>query len=294
MSSSNTEIKKTLKMLKKLPMFKELKRENKELVERIRSLEYAVNYLEAKNAKLEKKLSKKQTMNPIKLEPTNYGIIDLTEDDDDDHENIVLVIEEADAEEADAKAEEDELKKNTLGELLAKYPDYQSHKEIKKVVQEIVEEVVIEVEEEEEVVVEEEEVVEVEEEEVEEEEVVEVEEEEVVEVEEEEVVEVEEEEVVEVEEEEVVEEEVEEEEVEEEEVVEEEVVEVEEEEVVEVEEEEVVEVEEGEEEDVYEIQINGKTYYVTNEIDSIIYEADEEGEITIEAGAYKNGKPVFN
>ena len=45
---------------------------------------------------------------------------------------------------------------------------------------------------------------------------------------------------------------------------------------------------------MYEIQINGKTYYVTNETDSIIYEADEEGEITIEAGAYKNGKPVFN
>jgi hypothetical protein len=30
-----------------------------------------------------------------------------------------------------------------------------------------------------------------------------------------------------------------------------------------------------------------------NEIDSIIYEADEEGEITIDAGIYKNGKPTF-
>jgi hypothetical protein len=32
---------------------------------------------------------------------------------------------------------------------------------------------------------------------------------------------------------------------------------------------------------------------VQNEIDSIIYEADEEGEITIEAGMFKNGKAVF-
>jgi YHS domain-containing protein len=63
---------------------------------------------------------------------------------------------------------------------------------------------------------------------------------------------------------------------------------------VEVEVEEVeVEEEVEEEEDVYEIQINGKTYYVMNETDSIIYEADENGEITIEAGVYKNGKPTF-
>ena len=121
----------------------------------------------------------------------------------------------------------------------------------------------------------------------EEEEVVEVEVEEVVEVEveEEEVVEVEEEE----EEEEVVEVEEEEEEVEveeEEEVVE---VEVEEEEVVEVE----VEEEEEEEDSVYEVTIKGKTYYVTNEVDSVIYEADENGDISVEAGVYKNGKPTF-
>ena len=308
---STKEMQKTIKMLKKMPLFKQLKRENKELIERVRSLEYAVTYLESKNAKLEKKLNKKQV--PMKMEPTNYGFIDLTQDDDNE------VIEE-------------ELMKNALDELLAKYPDYQNHKEVKDVVEEIVDKVAIhdeivieieEVEEELEEIVDKEELEEVEEEvevevEVEEEEVeVEVEEEEEeVEVEEEEVeveeVEVEEEEV-EVEEEEVEEEEVEEEEVEvEEEEVEVEEVEVEveeeeeEEEEVEVEEEEVeeeeVEVEEeeeeveaeAEEEDVYEIQINGKTYYVTNEIDSVIYEADDEGEITIEAGAYKNGKPVFN
>jgi hypothetical protein len=60
---------------------------------------------------------------------------------------------------------------------------------------------------------------------------------------------------------------------------------------------EIVETEEEvgeEEEDVYEIEINGKTYYVSNEKNSVIYAADEDGEITIEAGVYKNGKPIFN
>jgi YHS domain-containing protein len=68
-------------------------------------------------------------------------------------------------------------------------------------------------------------------------------------------------------------------------------------EVVVVEEEEVEGEEETsaeEEEDVYEIEINGKTYYVSNEQNSVIYAADESGDITIEAGVYKNGKPVFN
>ena len=123
------------------------------------------------------------------------------------------------------------------------------------------------------------------------------EEEEEEEVVEEEVVEEEvvEEEVVEEEVEEVVEEEVEEvEEVVEEEV--EEVVEEEVEEVVEVV--EVVEVEEVVEEDdsgeVYEITIKGKSYYVMNEKDSIIYDVDENGDVSIEVGVYKNGKPVFN
>jgi hypothetical protein len=147
------------------------------------------------------------------------------------------------------------------------------------VVEEEEEEVVVE-EEEEEVVVEEEEVEVVVEEEDEEEEVVVEEEDEEVEV----VVEEEDEEVKynvvkEVVEEEVVEEEVVEEEVVEEEVVEEEVVEEEE--------------EEEEEEEVYEVTIKGKTYYVMNEKNSIIYDIDENGDISIEVGAYKNGKPVF-
>ena len=76
--------------------------------------------------------------------------------------------------------------------------------------------------------------------------------------------------------------------------VEEEEVEVEdeqEEEDEEVEQEEVEE--EQEEEEVYEITIKSKTYYVMNEKDSIIYEADSNGDISLEVGKYVNGKPVF-
>ena len=122
---------------------------------------------------------------------------------------------------------------------------------------------------------------------------------------------IEEEEVEEVEEEEVEEEEVEE-EVEEEEVEEE----VEEEEVEEeVEEEEVEEeVEEGgnggdspveeeggnggdspveEEDEVEEVTINGNTYYTTSTVNGLIYDVDEDGEISIEVGKYDKGKVVF-
>uniref|UniRef100_A0A6C0HZ98 Uncharacterized protein n=1 Tax=viral metagenome TaxID=1070528 RepID=A0A6C0HZ98_9ZZZZ len=71
----------------------------------------------------------------------------------------------------------------------------------------------------------------------------------------------------------------------------------EQEEVVEEEEQEEVveeEDEEGEEEgEVYEVIIKGKTYYVTNEIDSIIYNVDDNGDISIEVGQYKNGKPIM-
>ena len=140
---------------------------------------------------------------------------------------------------------------------------------------------------------------EVEEEEVEEEEV----EEEEAEEEEAEKEEVEEEEV---EEEEVEEEEAEEEEAEEEEAEEEEAEEEEEEEEAEKEEEEEeaekeeVEEEEAEEEEaaeeeaeVYEVNINGKTYYTSNEVNGIIYGVDEDGDVSLEVGKYVNGKPVF-
>ena len=31
-----------------------------------------------------------------------------------------------------------------------------------------------------------------------------------------------------------------------------------------------------------------------NEKDSIIYDVDENGDVSVEVGVYKNGKPVFN
>jgi hypothetical protein len=148
--------------------------------------------------------------------------------------------------------------------------------DIEEAVEEETEEDVVE---EEEVVVEEEVV----EEEVVEEEVVE---EEVVE---EEVVE-------ETEEEEVVEEEVVEEEVVEEEVVEEEVVE-EEEVVVEETEEEKTETEvvadDDNEEEVFEIEIDGTSYYTTNETSGMIYAKTEDGDIGDEVGYFEDGEPGF-
>jgi hypothetical protein len=143
------------------------------------------------------------------------------------------------------------------------------------------EEVVVEEEEEE---TEEEEVV-VEEEETEEEEVVVEEEEEETEEEEGEVVVEEEEE----ETEEVV---VEEEETEEEEgevVVEEEEEETEEEEVVEEEE----ETEEEEEEGVYEVEIDGKRYYTTNDVNGTIYALLSDDDIGDEIGKFVDGKATF-
>jgi cobalamin biosynthesis protein CobT len=121
-------------------------------------------------------------------------------------------------------------------------------------------------------------------------------EEEVEEEEEEEEVEEEEEEEEEEEVEEEEEEEAEEEEAEEEEVEEEEEEEAEEEEAEEEEaEEEEAEEEEVEEEEaeVYEVNINGKTYYTSNEKNGIIYDVDEDGDVSLEVGKYVNGDPVF-
>ena len=50
---------------------------------------------------------------------------------------------------------------------------------------------------------------------------------------------------------------------------------------------------EEESEEVYEIEINGKPYYVTNTVNSVIYEEDETGDISKEVGVYKAGKPHF-
>ena len=98
--------------------------------------------------------------------------------------------------------------------------------------------------------------------------------------------------------------------VEEEEALEEEAVDKEEEEAEdEAEEEEAVEEEEAEEEDstecatsapaeeeeeVYEVCIKGKTYYTSNEKSGVIYGIDSNGDVSLEVGVYKDGKPIFN
>jgi hypothetical protein len=83
---------KTNKLLKKTPMYKQMIKENKEMKEKIRSLEYAVQYLELKNAKLKKKTYKKPA--EVKIERISSNeIVDLTEEDDEDNK-IVLIIEE--------------------------------------------------------------------------------------------------------------------------------------------------------------------------------------------------------
>ena len=56
---------------------------------------------------------------------------------------------------------------------------------------------------------------------------------------------------------------------------------------------EVEEVEEEEEEEVYEVIINNKSYYTTNEIKGYIYAIDADEEIGEKIGEFKDGKPVF-
>jgi len=321
-----SELNKTNQILMELPLFRNLMDEKEELEEHVNMLKHNIMYFESTNRKLLKKVEKLKseikTMKKNKKSKNDYIKQEkITEDEDDDdvvfinqkdatvvqpvvQPAIQMVIEEGDDhpglitcstvqikanEEYDHKllAEiDDEL---SVGQELGEHESKENAIEVDGEEEEEEEVEVVEGEEEVEVVEGEEEEVEVvegeEEGEVDEgEEKVEVDEGEEEEGEEKvEVVEGEEEEEVEV-----VEGEEEEEEVEGEEEVE--VVEGEEEEV------EVVE-EEGDgegDEDVYEIEINGNTYYVSNEKDSVIYAADENGEITIEAGVYKNGKPVFH
>ena len=99
---------KTNKLLKKTPMYKQLVKENKEMKEKIRSLEYAVQYLELKNAKLKKKMYKKPV--EVKIEKMSSNeIVDLTEEDDEDNEDnkIVLIIEECNEPENNSTHTED-------------------------------------------------------------------------------------------------------------------------------------------------------------------------------------------
>ena len=281
MQYTASELNKTNQILMELPLFQNLLTENEELEEQVKMLKHNIMYFESANRKMLRKVEKlKMEIKSMKKKSKKTNVIEETsaatlEDDDDDE--VVFIKQEKISKPVvnntiviDLCTDDEPAIKMVIEEPVDE--DNEGDKETsagsdscKATLEEEDEtEEVVDVEGEEET----EEVIEVEEGEEETEEVVEVE------GEEEEVVEVEGEE-------------------------EtsagsdsckatlEEVVEGEEET------EEVVEVE-GEEEDVYEIEINGKTYYVSNEKNSVIYAADEDGEITIEAGVYKNGKPVFN
>ena len=49
----------------------------------------------------------------------------------------------------------------------------------------------------------------------------------------------------------------------------------------------------AEDEEVYEVTINGKSYYTTNETSGAIYGLDENGDVSLEVGVYKACKPTF-
>jgi len=255
------DLKQTNNILMELPLFRQLNDENDLLNERIHVLKATIEYLESKNRRLSNKASKykslyKKSRGKCYIKTEKSEIIDLVSDDDEDEIPRNMCLGTIDILDIPVDGTPNEKRENV--EI------------IKAVEKNVVEE-------------EEVEAVEIEIEEIE---VVEDEQEETEEVVEEEV----EEEVVEEEvEEEVVEEEVEEEVVEDE-VVEEEVVE---EEVVEEEDAEEEQEDAEEEQEVYDIEINGKTYYIQNEKNGPIYEADENGEISMEVGVYKNGKPTF-
>jgi hypothetical protein len=258
---------KTSELLLEMPLYKKIKLQNNELKEKVKALKYTIEYLELINKNLTKKNKKLKTkLGKTQVYETDHEIEIQNEDPnikmeifEMENENELIYLEEIINTDNEIAAEEEEE------ELEEEETEANANKD----------------EEEDEEEEEDEAEANKQEDELEEEEEEEAEEEEEVEVEVE----------ANAEEKEAEEEEEEEEEVEAEE--EEEVkVEVEEEEEVEVEVEANAEEEEGEA-DVYEVIIKGKKYYVSNEVDSIIYEADENDEISIEAGIYKNGKPTF-
>ena len=250
------DLKHTNNILMELPCFRQMLDENYALSERADSLKIALEYLESKNRRLSKKVAKYKRMykNAKKSKTTISKNIGAVIDLVSDDDEVV-VKEEVIVEPVVVKKE-----------VIVEKP--------------VAEPIVMTIEE---TVAEEEEVVEVaDDQEEEEEEIVEVADDQE---EEEEEAEEEEEEA----EEEAAEEE------EEEAAAEEEAAEVvdDQEEEAEEEEEAAEEEEEEEEAEVYETVIKGKTYYIQNEKDGPIYEADENGEISLEVGVYKNGKPTF-
>ena len=266
---------KTNELLMEIPLYRNMSDRNQELEDHVNMLKCNINYFEEANRKLLKKIeklkSKNKSLRKGKSKPEPACEKDLTDDvvyikqekisapiivitDDEVQEPAIKMVIE-ETEIVKTKELEDDLEEEELEDDEEELEDNEEEEELED--DEDANVVIVATEETEEEVVEETEEVELEETEE-----VELEETEEVEEETEEVVE-ETEEVVEAEE-------------------------------VELEETEEAAEESEESEDVYEIVINGKTYYVSNEQDSVIYAADENGDVSIEAGLYKNGKPVFH
>jgi hypothetical protein len=53
-------------------------------------------------------------------------------------------------------------------------------------------------------------------------------------------------------------------------------------------------VDDSDDSEAFEHIINGKTYYITNEIDGAIYDIDESGDINNEVGKFINGIATFS
>jgi hypothetical protein len=249
-----------------LPIVAELKKKNKKLKKELEEMKYLVVEMAKlnlpkleKNPKLFNKIRKIDEFCNEDIDVDVHHIIQIKEEIIDDDEIMEIF---------DVKQ-----KPNIVYEIEEDVTEQEEQEEQEQKV-EIKELVIEEMEDEQDIEEEEQEVVEEEQEEA-------VEEQEVVE--EDVVQEEQEQEEVDVEEEEVVEEQEKVEEIEQD--FEEEVVE---------EQEEAVEEEDYEEIEPIEVEINGKTYYALNNIDSIIYDVDANGDISIEVGKFVNGKPKLN
>jgi hypothetical protein len=243
----------TAELLMETPFYKKTLAENIELKDKIRYLKYTIEFLEMKNKDLQKKL-KKRSKKSVK------------------NEEVVYV----------------EIKKEPVETIVIENSEPIKYKIFENItVKNEEEEVIVNAEKEEDIIVDayaEED----EEEEEEEEVIVDAEEEEViVDASAEEDEDEDEEVIVDAEEEEEVIVDAEEDEEEEEVIVDAEEDEEEEEVIVDAEE------EEEEVDGVYEIVIKGRTYYVSNEVDSFIYQEDENGEISLEVGKFVDSKATF-
>ena len=243
----------TAELLMETPFYKKTLAENIELKEKIRYLKYTIEFLEMKNKDLQKKL-KKRSKKSVKNEEVLY--VEIKKEPAE-----IFVIEDSEP-----------IKYEIVENITVKEEEEGVDASIEDANEEEEEEVIVDASTEEEVIVD------ASTEEEEEEEVIvdaSTEEEVIVDASTEEEEEEEEKEEV---------------------IVDASTEDAEEEEEEEEEEEVIVDAEDAEEEEadgVYEIVIKGRTYYISNEVDSFIYQEDENGEISLEVGKFVDSKATF-